>query len=1024
MVFRRVVSSYSYRLANLPPMRLQFGIAVLLAFIASLSSFMIGLGSSTHFTTVLVFIAAVTSLYFTDLKRTIELNRFVSNFLILLIVFLSVGNLFRDRSVDLAIGIARLLQLIQIVVLFQEKNSRNRWHILLISFLQVVVATAFQLHIAYGFLLLVYVFANLCAFTLIFLFEENTYYKKHSFARKGKHIRKELRQRQNWTRLIKIAFATMVVGPLSLILFYRESEEEEDEHKARDAARENVPRDAKFHEYREKRRKKVAAAKKNWSARNLWKLFREGFTPSSKTKKKRETENAARNTSLSGFFVPVSVAQSGTKNYRYDVNNDSTHWEPVEEDGGNLEENRDESPVGFDPGRHLEPLKDAAEPLAPRWPLLRYRPIFSGGTNRSANTVNGRYELYMRLFKGTILSLLLGIPIFLLTPRFGGTEVLGQRFSYQQWRSAPPPMVSSVGFTEDIRLGSLGNVLQNYQEVLTVDFRTPGVNYRNAVGMSRAEFLEKTERPYHEIDGEAFYLRGVVAERYEFGKGRWFRSAPPPPPPPGFGPFPDYFASHEERLLDQDDLSESFFDETNDMVRMKTITQRLNSPVLFTTWPYLFSSQEAIRVRVHNDRIEFAGDRRVGRDGFHQSYYTNAFRRGVQTDLTPVREEINIFSMLECEDKDVPELVALARKWNDESGLDENDFIARARFLEKKLRTDERFSYQLGGITREYGVDPLEDFVTNNPKGHCEYFAGTLAVMLRAVGIPSRVCIGYKVLADNRGNRGYLVRQSDAHSWVEAFIPYEQLPREYRSEKLLHHWHRGGLLRLDATPSSEETMFKGFSMSLSDLNRLVQSIWRDYVLNLDSNRQSTLVYQPLREMVESIKAHVGQKELWWSIFERYRSLFQQIRAGTLQQSDLILIIVPMALGLGLLYLLLRTGVLRFLSRMISRLNVEQRRRLSSIEFYVRMERLLSRFGIPRFPAETPLEYIQRGIPLLFQRLLSSPDNREITREFLETSSRRIVDSFYRIRYGDEPIPGEILAEIEKDLQTLEHVKIG
>ena len=226
-------------------MRLQFGIAFNLAFIACLSSFMLGLGSSPHFSTVLVFLAAASSLYLTDISKKVQLSHFMSNALILLIVFGSIGGILQFRTVDLAIGIARLLQLVQIVVLFQEKNPRNRWHILMISLLQVIVATAFQQSLSFGLLLLVYVFANLCALTLIFLHDENAYFKRHSFVRGAFQLQSaELRQKQDWKRLVKIAMATFAVGPLSLILSYRDNEDDGDVSRLRHSP--NKPQDAKF----------------------------------------------------------------------------------------------------------------------------------------------------------------------------------------------------------------------------------------------------------------------------------------------------------------------------------------------------------------------------------------------------------------------------------------------------------------------------------------------------------------------------------------------------------------------------------------------------------------------------------------------------------------------------------------------------------------------------------------------------------------------------------------------------------
>jgi transglutaminase-like putative cysteine protease len=84
------------------------------------------------------------------------------------------------------------------------------------------------------------------------------------------------------------------------------------------------------------------------------------------------------------------------------------------------------------------------------------------------------------------------------------------------------------------------------------------------------------------------------------------------------------------------------------------------------------------------------------------------------------------------------------------------------------------------------GGNPLEQFLLVHRTGYCEYYAAALAVMLRSVGIPARVVTGYLGGDFNRDGNYYLVRQSSAHAWVEA-------------------WIRGtGWLRMDPTPASEE----------------------------------------------------------------------------------------------------------------------------------------------------------------------------------------------------------------------------
>lgn len=69
------------------------------------------------------------------------------------------------------------------------------------------------------------------------------------------------------------------------------------------------------------------------------------------------------------------------------------------------------------------------------------------------------------------------------------------------------------------------------------------------------------------------------------------------------------------------------------------------------------------------------------------------------------------------------------------------------------------------------GADPLADFLFVTKRGHCEYFASALAVLLRARGVPARLATGYLATERDFDGRHLLVRGADAHAWVEVPLP-------------------------------------------------------------------------------------------------------------------------------------------------------------------------------------------------------------------------------------------------------------
>ena len=80
-----------------------------------------------------------------------------------------------------------------------------------------------------------------------------------------------------------------------------------------------------------------------------------------------------------------------------------------------------------------------------------------------------------------------------------------------------------------------------------------------------------------------------------------------------------------------------------------------------------------------------------------------------------------------------------------------------------------RYRYTLA-LRRETARPPLEEFLFVRRSGNCEYFAAAMAVMLRTLGIPSRVVAGFQQGEWNPYGRYFMVRLSDAHAWVEVHV--------------------------------------------------------------------------------------------------------------------------------------------------------------------------------------------------------------------------------------------------------------
>ncbi|MBI1846463.1 MAG: DUF3488 domain-containing protein [Candidatus Rokubacteria bacterium] len=98
---------------------------------------------------------------------------------------------------------------------------------------------------------------------------------------------------------------------------------------------------------------------------------------------------------------------------------------------------------------------------------------------------------------------------------------------------------------------------------------------------------------------------------------------------------------------------------------------------------------------------------------------------------------------------------------------DSRDAYAAATDLTAYLSTNLRYSLNLDHTP---GFDPIDEFLFARRSGNCEYFASALAIMLRSIGIPSRVVTGFQRGEWNPYGNFFAVRMADAHAWVEVHV--------------------------------------------------------------------------------------------------------------------------------------------------------------------------------------------------------------------------------------------------------------
>lgn len=121
------------------------------------------------------------------------------------------------------------------------------------------------------------------------------------------------------------------------------------------------------------------------------------------------------------------------------------------------------------------------------------------------------------------------------------------------------------------------------------------------------------------------------------------------------------------------------------------------------------------------------------------------------------------------------DLLARRNQINKNSVLSEDN---KSRELDKinlliarriRMNLQQRYSYTLDLREADSGRDGVIDFLFYMKKGHCQYFASSMAIMCTLLDIPARVAVGFVAEEYNSDLKSYLVREHDAHAWCEVY---------------------------------------------------------------------------------------------------------------------------------------------------------------------------------------------------------------------------------------------------------------
>jgi hypothetical protein len=247
--------------------------------------------------------------------------------------------------------------------------------------------------------------------------------------------------------------------------------------------------------------------------------------------------------------------------------------------------------------------------------------------------------------------------------------------------------------------------------------------------------------------------------------------------------------------------------------------------------------------------------------------------------------------------------------------------------IEKYLQTNYRYTLDVPPTSS--GM-PIEDFLFRQKVGFCEHYATAMTLLLRSIGIPTRLVTGFLPGEWNEFGKYYTVRQSNAHAWVEVWF------------------ERSGWIPFDPTPPAPPEYSNSFFGLVGRSMDSLEWWWNRYVIYFSLHDQISLANEvkedTMKVRIEFMTRVSGVLDAAWTVL-----------SSALLHPILIMLGVlcgAAALFWGLRHLDLSEGGIR----------APWRKRLRKIQphaFYYQMLDQLRAKGYPKPPTLTPQEFLPR-----------------------------------------------------------------
>ncbi|MGP1309072.1 MAG: transglutaminase TgpA family protein [Phycisphaerales bacterium] len=391
--------------------------------------------------------------------------------------------------------------------------------------------------------------------------------------------------------------------------------------------------------------------------------------------------------------------------------------------------------------------------------------------------------------------------VYVLMPRGVGADMLGE------WDSQAAG--ATTGFTDRVMLQRSGQLVSSDEPVMDV-----------VVTDTRGANIGSADR--------AVLLRGAVLEAYDPEAHAWVRSENWP-----------HMGTRGSSLTPNE------VSDVRDGSRLTTyrVTMRnKDTDYLFAPWrPVYVAIDRDMSLDIGARDLVLRAEDREGR----MTYTVEA-----APEWSPTRAGNHALRRL-----DIPEsLMERAREILDAADLERDPELALTEQDGRIARAVEAYfqrngTYDTTMVLAPTGSDPIEHFVLERMRGHCEQFASAMAAMLRGLGVSARVVTGFRAHEFNDIAGHYTVRQRDAHAWVEV------------------RTGDGVWQTFDPSPSQDAMLGLGADRGVfgrvRQLYEAVEHLWVVYVVSFDEQMKRSL-FERLGVDVEEMtrQARRGDTRMW------------------------------------------------------------------------------------------------------------------------------------------------------------------